>query len=59
MFGKAGFSDVLILWAELILLTVFLFRFAAKVYHVLVYHNGERLKLRNLLEISKSQKGTV
>ena len=59
MFGKAGFSDVLILWAELILLTVFLFRFAAKVYHVLVYHNGERLKLKNLLEISKSQKGTV
>ncbi|MBP1592655.1 MAG: ABC transporter permease [Oscillospiraceae bacterium] len=59
MLGKAGFSDVLILWAELILLTVFLFRFAAKVYHVLVYHNGERLKLKNLLEISKSQKGTV
>ena len=59
MFGKAGFSDVLILWAELILLTVFLFRFAAKIYHVLVYHNGERLKLKNLLEISKSQKGTV
>ncbi|WP_044974721.1 ABC transporter permease [Ruminococcus sp. HUN007] len=59
MFGKAGFSDVLILWGELILLTVFLFRFAAKIYHVLVYHNGERLKLRNLLEISKSQKGTV
>ncbi len=59
MFGKAGFSDVLILWGELILLTVFLFRFAAKIYHVLVYHNGERLKLKNLLEISKSQKGTV
>ena len=59
MFGKAGFSDVLILWGELIILTVFLFRFAAKIYHVLVYHNGERLKLKNLLEISKSQKGTV
>ena len=59
MFGKASFLDVIILWAELIILTVLLFRFAAKIYHVLIYHNGERLKLKNLIEISKSQKGRV
>lgn len=59
LFGRASLSDVMILWAELIILTALLFRFAAKIYHVLIYHRGERLKLKNLIEISKSQKGGV
>lgn len=57
IFGKAQLTDLLIIWAEILLLTVLLFRFAAKIYHVLMYHKGERLKLKNLIEISKSQKG--
>jgi ABC-2 type transport system permease protein len=57
IFGKASLSDLFILWAEVILLTVLLFRFAAKIYHVLIYHKGERLKLKHILSISKSQKG--
>lgn len=57
LFGKASLADLLIVWAEIIILTVILFRFAAKIYHVLMYHKGERLKLKNLIEISKSQKG--
>lgn len=57
IFGKAAFSDILILWAELIILSVLLFKFAANIYHVLVFHNGERLKIKNLINISKSQKG--
>lgn len=59
IFGKASVIDLLILWAEISILTVLLFRFTAKIYHVLVYHNGERLKLKNLIQISKSQKGGV
>ena len=55
--GRASVTDLLIIWAELAVITAFLFRFAAKIYHVLIYHNGERLKLKNLLEISKAQKG--
>ncbi|MBE6852042.1 MAG: hypothetical protein E7505_01010 [Ruminococcus sp.] len=57
IFGKASLSDLLILWGEVILLTALLFRFAAKIYHVLIYHKGERLKLKHILSISKSQKG--
>ncbi len=57
MFGKVGFLTVLIMQAELIILTVLLFRFAAKIYHTLIYHNGERIKLKHMIEISKSAKG--
>lgn len=57
MFGKVGFLSVLIMQAELIILTVLLFRFAAKIYQTLIYHNGERIKLKHMIEISKSAKG--
>lgn len=57
LFGNASVADLLIVWAEIIVLTVIMFRFAAKIYHVLMYHKGERLKFKNLIEISKSQKG--
>lgn len=57
MFGKVGFLTVLIMQAELIVLTVLMFRFAAKIYHTLIYHNGERIKLKHMIEISKSAKG--
>ncbi len=57
MFGKVGFLTVLIMQAELVILTVLLFRFAAKIYHTLIYHNGERIKLKHMIEISKTAKG--
>lgn len=57
IFGKTGIVTVLILWAELIVLTVILFRFAARIYHVLVFHKGERIKFKALLGIAKAEKG--
>lgn len=57
IFGRAELSDIFILWGELIILTAVLFRFAAKIYHVLIFHKGERIKLKYMLSISKSQKG--
>lgn len=57
MFGKVGFGTVLIMQAELIILTILMFRFAAKIYYTLIYHNGERIKLKHMIEISKTAKG--
>ena len=57
IFGKTGIVTVFILWAELIVLTVILFRFAARIYHVLVFHKGERIKFKALLGIAKAEKG--
>ncbi len=59
LFGKASVLNILILWAEVSVLTVLTAKFAAGIYHVLIYHKGERLKLKNIIELSKAQKGRV
>lgn len=57
IFGKAGLLDLVIIWAEIIILTVLLFRFTANIYQALVYHKGERLKLKDIIRLSKARKG--
>ncbi len=57
IFAKTSIISVLILWAELIVFTILLSKFAARIYHVLLLHKGERLKLKNLISISKAEKG--
>ncbi len=57
IFGKASLSDLFLIWAEILILTSLLFKFTARVYHVLIYHKGERLKLKNIISISKELKG--
>ena len=59
IFAKASIWNVLLIWAEMSVLTVFLFKFSARIYHVLIFHKGERLKIGNLIGLSKSQKGKV
>ncbi|MDO5559746.1 MAG: ABC transporter permease [Oscillospiraceae bacterium] len=54
MLGKAGFVYVLIMWAILAALIVFLYRFTARVYQSLVLYSGTRLKLGALIGISKN-----
>lgn len=54
MFGKAGFIYVLIMWAILAAMIVFLFRFTARVYQSLVLYSGTRIKLKALIGISKN-----
>ena len=58
IFGKASLSDLLILWSEVIILTTVLFRFAAVIYQALIYHKGERLKIKNIIALVKAQKGS-
>ena len=41
------------MWIILIAMIIFLFKFAANIYHVLVLHNGERIKIKQMINISK------
>lgn len=59
IFARASIWSVLLIWAEMAVFTVFLFKFSARIYHVLVFHKGERLKLKNLIGLSKAEKGKV
>ncbi len=59
IFAKVSIWGVLLTWVEMAVFTVLLFKFAARIYHVLIFHKGERLKLKNLIGLSKSQKGKV
>jgi len=57
--GQTGILSVFLVWAELIVLTVLMAKFAAGIYHALIFHKGERLKLKNLISLSKTGKGGV
>ncbi len=51
--GEANILFVFLMWIILIAMIIFLFKFAANIYHVLVLHNGERIKIKQMINISK------
>lgn len=55
--GKAGAALVLGSFALMILCIVGLFLFAASVYEALIFYNGKRLKMGDILKIAMNRKG--
>lgn len=56
LFGEANILFIFLMWIILIALIIFLFKFAANIYHVLVLHNGDRIKIKQMISISKSNR---
>lgn len=53
IFGDIGFGILMLSWVIQILVVVYLYRFCSKVYSDLIIHAGGRIRLRELISMSR------
>ncbi|MCM1568483.1 MAG: ABC transporter permease [Roseburia sp.] len=57
LLGKIGVGTALLSGALLMVLTVVLFLFTARVYEALIFYNGNVMKFKDILQIARTRRG--